>query len=74
MSTSEQRTRLPSRLVWTRFGISERTLERWVADPLLKFPKPMLIRRRRYYFLDEIEEWERAEARRNAVRASGRAA
>ena len=62
MQTAE-RTRLPARMVWTRFCVTDRTLDRWLADPKLKFPRPMLIKTRRYFFLDEIEEWERAQAR-----------
>jgi hypothetical protein len=70
MPTSEQRTRLPARLVWTRFGVTDRTLDRWLADSTLNFPSPMLIKRRRYFFLDEIEEWERMQARKNSGRAT----
>jgi hypothetical protein len=61
------RIRLPSRKVWNRFGVCDRTLDRWVAGPALKFPRPMLIRGRRYFFLDEIEEWERGQARKNSA-------
>jgi len=64
MSISEQRTRLPARMVWTRFGVTDRTLDRWVADARLNFPRPMFINGRRYFFLDEIEGWERAQARK----------
>jgi len=63
MLTRDQRTRLPARMVWTRFGVTDRTLDRWIADPDLKFPRPMYIKKRRYFFLDEIEDWERAQAR-----------
>lgn len=70
MLTSEQRTRLPARLVWTRFGVTDRTLDRWLIDPLLGFPRPMMIKGRRYFFLDEIEEWERAQARKNSTARS----
>lgn len=57
------RVRLPARLVWTRFGVTDRTLDRWLIDPKLAFPRPILIRGRRYFFLDEIEQWERGQAR-----------
>jgi predicted DNA-binding transcriptional regulator AlpA len=66
MNASEQRTRLPARMVWTRFGVTDRTLDRWLSDADLKFPRPMLIKTRRYFFLDEIEEWERARARKTS--------
>lgn len=68
MPTAE-RTRLPARAVWTRFGVVDRTLDRWLADPKLKFPRPIFIKTRRYFFLDEIEDWERAQARKRAEAA-----
>jgi hypothetical protein len=49
-----------------RFGITDRTLDRWLAKAELKFPRPLVINRRRYFFLNEIEEWERAQARGTA--------
>jgi hypothetical protein len=66
MRASQDRTRLPARQVWARFGVTDRTLDRWLANADLKFPLPLIINRRRYFFLDEIEEWERAQARRRA--------
>jgi predicted DNA-binding transcriptional regulator AlpA len=59
----QQRMRLPARQVWARFGITDRTLDRWLADENLKFPRPLIINRRRYFFLDEIEAWERVQAK-----------
>ena len=47
----------------TRFGnISEMTLWRWEHDRKLGFPKALSINGRKYYDLEEIEEWERARA------------
>lgn len=69
MPSSEQRTRLPARLVWTRFGVTDRTLDRWIADPSLKFPEPMRVKGRRYFFLDEIEQWERDQVRKCSARS-----
>jgi hypothetical protein len=42
-----------------RFGVVDRTLDRWVADPRLKFPRPVIINKRRYFRLSELEAWER---------------
>lgn len=67
---SEQRARLPARLVWTRFNVTDRTLDRWLSKPELNFPRPMIINRRRYFFLDEIEQWERAQAAKTPARAA----
>jgi hypothetical protein len=49
---------LPSRAVWTRFGVTDRTLDRWIAAPKLNFPRPTVIRKRRYWYLHELEAWE----------------
>ncbi|SOE18584.1 AlpA family transcriptional regulator [Hoeflea halophila] len=47
--------------VQQRFGISEMSLWRWANDDSLQFPKPMKIRGRKFYRLDEIERWEREQ-------------
>lgn len=41
-------------------GISAMSLWRWVRDPALDFPKPIMIRRRRYWREAEIAAWEQA--------------
>jgi hypothetical protein len=41
-------------------GVSTRTVDRWCADPSLCFPRPVVIRTRRYWFVDEIVEWDAA--------------
>jgi predicted DNA-binding transcriptional regulator AlpA len=38
------------------------TLWRWLNDPDLKFPRPIVINHRRYFRLSEIETWERRQA------------
>lgn len=45
-------------------GISDMTLWRWLSDPKMGFPKPIVIQRRRYWRLADIEAWiaERATA------------
>lgn len=43
-------------------GISEMTLWRWLRDPTLNFPKPLVINRRRYWRVVDIEKWERDQA------------
>ena len=45
-------------------GIVPRTVDRWVKDPELNFPKPKMINGRRYWRLTELEQWERARAAR----------
>jgi len=53
---------LPGREVSNRYGVSDMTLWRWLQNAELKFPKPTVINRRRYWLLEELEQWERARA------------
>ncbi len=56
-------TRLTGPQVCARFGsISGMTLWRWLQNPSLDFPRPLVINRRRYWRLADIEGWERAQA------------
>jgi predicted DNA-binding transcriptional regulator AlpA len=56
-------TRLTAPQICARYGnISDMTLWRWLRNAALGFPKPMVINRRRYWRLAEIEAWERAQA------------
>ena len=47
-----------------RYGVSDRTIDRWLASEALEFPQPILINKRRYWRLSDIEAWEQAQARR----------
>lgn len=53
---------LPAASVWRRYGKSDRTLDRWLKDESLGFPRPLVIRNRRYFKEAELLEWERAQA------------
>jgi hypothetical protein len=57
-----------------RESVSGRTIDRWVKDPELGFPKPFDINGRKYFRLDELEAWERsrAAAPSESVRAAAR--
>jgi predicted DNA-binding transcriptional regulator AlpA len=54
--------RLTARQVYERFSVSDMTLWRWLNDPDLDFPRPIVINHRRYFRLNEIEQWERRQA------------
>jgi predicted DNA-binding transcriptional regulator AlpA len=55
--------RLPAKLVWQRYSVTDRTLDRWLTRPELRFPKPIaVINGRRYWSLAELEAWERERA------------
>ena len=38
-------------------GISDMTLHRWLRDPNLNFPRPLVINHRRYWKRGAIDEW-----------------
>lgn len=49
---------IPARLVWKRFNISDRTLDRWLNRPELGFPRPAaVINGRRYWDEAELDAW-----------------
>ena len=62
MSTIENEIRLPTRLVMQRYNVADRTIDRWISDPKVGFPKPLVVNRRRYFRLRELEQWERRRA------------
>ena len=50
---------LPARRVWERYGIADRTLDRWLVREDLGFPRPLVINRRRYWHENALIDWER---------------
>jgi hypothetical protein len=57
---SEADNYLPSIKVQRRYDICSRTLNRWEDKRDLGFPRPVLINRRRYWRLADLQAWERA--------------
>jgi hypothetical protein len=61
------------KLVGTKFvcdhfgGKNTRTMDRWIANPDLDFPQPMMINGRRFWTLRQIREFERRQARSGAA-------
>lgn len=53
---------LPARLVWKRYGVTDRTLDRWLKNEDLNFPRPVVIINRRYWREANLVAWERAQA------------
>jgi predicted DNA-binding transcriptional regulator AlpA len=43
-----------------RYGVVPKTIDRWLADADLGFPRPLVINGRRYWDLAQVEQWERA--------------
>ena len=62
MSEAEkQRRQLQSaRSVAERYDVTGRTIDRWIADKELAFPRPVVINNRRYFYTDELEIFERS--------------
>jgi predicted DNA-binding transcriptional regulator AlpA len=58
--------RLKSAEVQSRYGICDRTLDRWLVDPQLEFPRPLMINRQRYFDEQELVVWERERAKKSA--------
>ncbi|NEI02400.1 DNA-binding protein [Rhizobium leguminosarum] len=61
METSTHSNRiLPARNVWQRYGVTDRTIDRWLFQPGLGFPRPIVINRRRYWNECDLIAWERS--------------
>ena len=53
---------LPATPVRTRYGVSDMTIFRWLADPKLGFPQPIRINGRRYWRLADLQAFENRQA------------
>jgi predicted DNA-binding transcriptional regulator AlpA len=53
---------LTARQTCERYSKSIRTLNRWLNDPELGFPRPIWINDRRHFSLAELKSWERRQA------------
>ena len=60
---------LPAPAVQARYAIAGVTLWRWLRDPQMSFPQPLVINRRRLFRRAEIEAWERSRVRNTPVAA-----
>jgi hypothetical protein len=53
---------LPTVKVAERYGRTPRTIEQWLVNQNLDFPRPVYINRFKYWNIDELETWERKRA------------
>jgi hypothetical protein len=67
VTTDDDGSLVPSRKVQRRYDIVDRTLDRWVLNPTLGFPQPVIINRRRYWRVGELAAWERSRAKGDAA-------
>ncbi len=58
MEQMANNVRLSLSVVAKRYGVHPRTIERWTEDDTLQFPKPLYIRRRRYFRAGDLAAWE----------------
>ena len=58
MNQLSNNARIPMRDVAARYRVHVRTIERWIEDQDLGFPKPIYIRRRRYIKAGDLKAWE----------------
>jgi len=49
-----------TRHVAAYFNIHSRTVARWLADSTLGFPKPIMIRHRRFWNAAEVKHWRQS--------------
>jgi predicted DNA-binding transcriptional regulator AlpA len=47
----------------SHYRVTDRTVDRWLMDPDLNFPKPFKVRSRRYWYADAIDEFDAKQAR-----------
>lgn len=59
--------RIPNKAVAERYGVGVKTIDNWLADDELGFPKPLVINSRKYYVEDELDEFDRRAAFRGAA-------
>ena len=52
------------------FGVSLRSIERWVRDGSLGFPQPVKINRRNYFDAAALEDWKTRRLRDSAGQAA----
>ena len=53
---------LPASVARARYGVSDMTIFRWLADPKLGFPQPIRINGRRYWRLADLQAFEVRQA------------
>lgn len=62
--SKHERGLLSGRAVCQRYGVSSMTVYRWQRDPDLNFPRPVDINGRLYWYVDQLEQFERSRIRR----------
>lgn len=53
---------LPTRVVARRYSVVGRSIDRWIDNPALGFPKPIRINGRNYFDEAELDEFDKRRA------------
>jgi hypothetical protein len=57
---------VPNKDVAARYGVTLRTVDNWLADDKLGFPRPIVINGRKFYPEHELDEFDRRATFRGA--------
>lgn len=68
--TTDNAVYLPAAKVRERYGVSDMTIWRWVADTNLGFPRPRYFGRLRFWSIGELETWEHRQPRQRRTEAT----
>jgi predicted DNA-binding transcriptional regulator AlpA len=63
----ESSARLPISAVAARYGVTNRSIDRWMRSDTLNFPVPIYINSRKYWSVSDLETWERELATKRGV-------
>ena len=64
-TTTTNETLVPAPQLAGEFGITRRTLARWLNDPELGFPRATRIKGRLYFSRSTVEAWKAARLRQS---------
>jgi predicted DNA-binding transcriptional regulator AlpA len=58
LSRAERGRKLQTRDLCARYGVSDRSIDRWLADERLNFPRPMRINGRRFWSEADVDAFD----------------
>jgi hypothetical protein len=59
--------KLPLKLVAERYSVHTRTIERWLRNVPMGFPRPLVINRRYYFDEDELDAYDAKQRRTDDI-------
>jgi predicted DNA-binding transcriptional regulator AlpA len=70
MKTSESNALIPAPQLASEFGVTRRTLHRWINDPAMSFPPAARINHRLYFDRAAVDAWKAERLRASLVAPS----